>query len=170
MSNYRRIYVKGGTYFFTLVTRQRKSIFDNSKSVSLLHAAFEETKNKKPFSLNAIVILPDHLHCIWTLKADDDDFSVRWQMIKARFSRLYNKHIAQDENIWQPRFWEHLIRDENDLKNHIDYIHYNPVKHGLVNSPREWKYSTYHKYVLNGFYDESWGRSMPEGVATMEFE
>ena len=172
MPNYRRIYIKGGTYFFTLVTVNRKPLLKSPAHVNILKQAFVTTKDAHPFTMNAIVILPDHLHCIWTLPNDDDNFSKRWQQIKAEFTKQMrlNNFISTNESVWQPRFWEHLIKDENDLKNHIDYIHYNPVKHGLANSPKEWKHSTFRKYVRNGWYDENWGKSIPKNIETMEFE
>ena len=165
MSDYRRVYIKGGTYFFTLVTHQRKPILLNN-NVQILRDTFDYTKQHHPFQLIAISIMPDHLHCIWTLPGDNDNFSKRWQIIKKQFTL----RSATEKPIWQPRFWEHLIRDESDLKNHIDYIHYNPVKHGLANSPNNWKHSSFQKYIRHGWYDENWGETLPDNIKTMDFE
>lgn len=168
MSNYRRVYVMGGWYFFTLVTYQRYPLFRNPENISHLRNAFAHVIKKHPFSIKAIVILPDHLHCIWSLPDDDKDYSTRWRLIKHYFSR--QKISCPLDKIWQPRFWEHFIRDETDLKNHIDYIHYNPVKHGLASSPAEWRHSTFHKYVRHGWYDKDWGQQVPDKIKSMDFE
>jgi len=166
MVDYRRIYIKGGCYFFTVVTHHRKQILLENKNTSILRNAFAYTKQKHPFKINAIAVLPDHLHCIWTLPEKDADFSKRWQIIKKQFSL----NTQSEKPIWQPRFWEHAIQDEKDLHNHLDYIHYNPVKHGLVNSPKKWKHSSFEKFVLHGYYENSWGNNEPENIQGMEFE
>ncbi len=116
-----------------------------------------------------MVILPDHLHTIWTLPKNELDFSVRWKRIKGIFSRHYQGCSTEDisesirrkkeKGIWQRRFWEHTIRDQPDFNRHCDYIHYNPVKHGLVNTPLEWKHSSFRKFVEKGFYKQDWGQS-----------
>ncbi len=143
MVNYRRVYVPGGTYFFTIVTEHRQPIL--IQHIDNLREAFRKTKKKYPFSIEAIVVLPDHLHTIWKLPVDDSDYSLRWRLIKRSFSNEFkafdrnaSKIKKQEKNIWQRRFWEHLIRDDNDLRIHFDYIHYNPVKHGLVMKPADW--------------------------------
>ena len=120
-----------------------------------------------PFEIEAMVVLPDHLHCMWTLPEGDADFSERWRRIKGRFSRQcvaeYQQPVSVSRSrkgekaVWQRRFWEHQIRDEVDFSNHVDYIHYNSVKHGLVGTPRDWPYSSFHKYVCDGIYPEDWG-------------
>ena len=117
-----------------------------------------EVQSTYPFNIDAWVLLPEHLHCIWTLPEGDTDFSKRWGLIKADFSK---KLIRSATPIWQNRFWEHLIRDDRDLQRHLDYIHYNPVKHGLVDSPKDWPSSTFHRYVEKGLYPANWG----EGVS-----
>ncbi len=122
-----------------------------------------------PFVIDAFVLLPDHLHCMWTLPDDDQDFSKRWRLIKGSFSRRCDSRFKgvltasrkhkQEQAIWQRRFWEHVIRDERDFTRHVEYIHYNPVKHGLVKMPREYPYSSFHRYVANGLYELEWGAS-----------
>jgi putative transposase len=174
---YRRAKVKGGTYFFTLVTFNRVKTFTNPKNVDSLRSAFKDVMQKHPFKINAFVLLPDHLHCIWTLPQQDSDFSTRWRLIKSYFSRnfdLRNVGWVEERNptnetlsasrknkkekpIWQKRFWEHLIRNQQDLNRHIEYIHYNPVKHELVKTPVDWEYSSFHRYVEIGIYDIKWG-------------
>src|SRR5688572_27048825 len=144
MSNYRRAYIPGGTYFFTVVTYQRKPLLNNEKSIQRLRAAFKYTKQKYPFNLNGIVVLPDHLHCIWQLPEGDKDFSKRWCTFKYYFSRgvAGNINNRREKNIWQRRFWEHVIRDDRDLQRCFDYMYYNPVKHGYVQRPFDWGFSS----------------------------
>mgnify|MGYP001195774301 CR=1 FL=1 len=160
--HYRRALQKGGRYFFTLVTHDRKPIFNHPETVFLLRNTFKRVKRNYPFDIDAAVILPDHLHCIWTLPCHDDDFSTRWRLIKSGFAKAYGHPLP----LWQNRFWEHLIRDEQDYRQHLDYIHFNPVKHGYVQSPGQWPYSSFHRFAALGFYDEGWGRSveLPDSV------
>ena len=169
MPDYRRYYVKGGTYFFTVVSYRRHCLFYEESAINLLQHCFESVIAIYPFKVDAIVILPDHLHTMWTLPDNDSNFSVRWKTIKASFSRLYQDDNTEslpeslikkkEKGIWQRRFWEHLIRDQEDFNRHCDYIHYNPVKHGLVKSPAEWKHSSFSKFVEQGFYNHDWGKS-----------
>jgi putative transposase len=172
---YRRAKVKGGTYFFTLVTHRRIKIFAQSENVELLRQAFRKVKERHPFKIDAFVLLPDHLHCIWTLPQGDADFSTRWRLIKSDFSRQIGavgwveernptktttsaSRLRKNEKpIWQRRFWEHLIRNHEDLRRHVEYIHFNPVKHGLTKTPDDWEYSSFHRYVDKGIYDKNWG-------------
>lgn len=164
---YRRAKTPGATYFFTVVTYQRQTLFHTPQTVDLLRATFRAVKTKHPFTIDAMVVLPDHLHCIWTLPQADADFSTRWRLIKSEFSRYCpGKYKRQRSNsrqskgeqaIWQRRFWEHQIQDESDLIRHIDYIHYNPVSHGLVEAPKDWAYSSFHRFVQMGIYAEDWG-------------
>ena len=180
MSNYRRYYVKGGTYFFTVVSYMRNPIFGKESAIDLLRYCFEATMDTHPFKIDAIVILPDHLHTIWTLPDNDSDFSTRWKRIKATFSKEYQGNNARnlpeslvrkrEKGIWQRRFWEHLIRNQEDFNKHCDYIHYNPVKHGLAKSPSEWKHSSFRKFVEQGIYDSDWGQSVEKGLAAMNLE
>jgi len=157
MGHYRRLYQKGGLYFFTLVTHQRKPIFNTDIEINILRSAFRKTMEKRPFTIKAIVILPDHLHCIWQLPEEDKDFSSRWKIIKGMVTKKYHSIFKNQNIVWQPRYWEHLIRDEKDLYNHLDYIHYNPVKHGFVSKPLDWPYSSFHNFVQKGVYEKAWG-------------
>ncbi|MBT8373086.1 MAG: transposase [Deltaproteobacteria bacterium] len=170
---YRRAQVKGGTYFFTVVTHRREKIFNRSDNVELLRQAFKKVIKGHPFKIDAFVLLPDHLHCIWTLPRGDADFPTRWRLIKSHFSRNCNmvgwvearnptrpnasRLKKKEKPIWQRRFWEHLIRNNNDLKRHIEYIHYNPVKHRMVKAPKDWQYSSFHRFASNGLYHLEWG-------------
>jgi putative transposase len=165
--NYRRAIVPGGTFFFTVVTYYRQKLFDSNENIDLLREAFRFVMQNHPFKIVAIVVLPDHIHCIWTLPEDDGDYPTRWRLIKNHFSHhftlepeftLSNSQKSKGEKaIWQRRYWEHLIRDEDDLRKHVEYIHYNPVKHGLVKSPVDWLYSSFHQYVRQGLYSADWG-------------
>jgi putative transposase len=168
MSRYRRAVVMGGCYFFTVVTYQRRAILCDAFMRKALHAAIEEVRASRPFIIDAWVLLPDHLHCIWTLPEGDSDFSTRWMMIKRDVSVACrdqyhlvdlisdSKKKHRESSIWQRRFWEHQIRDEEDFAQHCDYIHFNPVKHGLVVRASEWPFSTFHRYVGSGVYLPDW--------------
>ena len=157
---YRRTFQPGGSFFFTVVTAHRRPIFASADAVALLREAFRVVRKARPFDIDAIVVLPDHLHCIWTLPDGDADFMTRWRLIKTWFS----KHSAF-KNIWQHRYWEHLLRDERDFEHHVDYIHFNPVRHGLVNRVVEWPYSSFHQYVARGMYPVDWGGAFSESAA-----
>ena len=163
MVNFRRNYIKGGSYFFTVTLRDRKSslLTDN---LALLRNSFREMMHKHPVTINAIVVLPEHIHAIFTLPRDDNNYPLRWQMVKSQFTRLLKRQghvLAKDERgehrLWQRRYWEHTLKDENDYARHVDYIHYNPVKHGLVNQVYEWPYSSFHWYVRQGLLGMDWG-------------
>lgn len=164
---YRRAKTPGGTYFFTVVTYQRRKILCEPDNIALLREVFRSVMTNHPFTIDAIVILPEHLHCIWTLPENDSDFSTRWRLIKSEFSRCchpkYKQQLSasrqrkQEQAIWQRRFWEHVIRDERDFTQHVEYIHYNPVKHGLVRSPKDWEFSSFHRDVRQGLVDVNWG-------------
>jgi len=163
MPNYRRAWVPGGTYFFTvnLLERRRRLLTDR---IDALGAAFRVAHAARPFSMPAWVVLPDHLHCIWVLPPGDADIATRWRHVKATFSRAVPpgeprsaRRVAKDERgIWQRRYWEHLIRDEADLQAHVDYIHFNPVKHGHVVRVVEWPHSSFHRYVARGWLVGDW--------------
>jgi putative transposase len=175
MPQYIRALVPGGTFFFTvaLLERCRKLLTEN---LDHLREAFRASCQRRPFTLEAIVVLPDHLHCIWTLPPGDADFSTRWHDIKASFAaqiprreRLSARRLQKGERgIWQRRFWEHVIRDERDYERHVDYIHYNPVKHGYVERVADWPYSSFHRYVERGIYDLEWAAD--EKVRNLEME
>lgn len=164
---YRRAKIAGGTYFFTLVTYQRQPFLTQSENIEQLRTAFRTIRAKHPFDIDAIVILPDHLHCLLTLPAEDFDYSTRWRLIKGHFSRHCqispsqfvspSRQKKQEKTIWQRRFWEHYIRNEEDFKRHFDYIHFNPVKHGLVDTVKDWEYSSFHRCVAEGIYSKDWG-------------
>ncbi|RDH85579.1 MAG: transposase [endosymbiont of Escarpia spicata] len=160
---YRRAFIPGGSFFFTLVTDKRRPIFHDEKNVGILRQAFRDVKAQRPFDIEAIVIMPDHLHCIWTLPSGDGDFSTRWRLIKTWFTKHCRDALyapperARRQAIWQHRFWEHVLRDQNDFNRHVEYIHYNPVKHGYVSAARKWPYSSFHRYVDAGIYPVDWG-------------
>ncbi|ACK69828.1 conserved hypothetical protein [Gloeothece citriformis PCC 7424] len=164
---YRRAKVAGGTYFFTVVTHKRREFLCELDNIEILKKAFRYVIQRHPFTIDAIIILPNHLHCIWTLPKDDYSFSKRWQLIKNFFSRncpsQYRGEVSlsqqkkKEQAIWQRRFWEHCILNQQDFINHVEYIHYNPVKHGLVQAPKNWQYSSFSRYVQQGIYDLEWG-------------
>jgi putative transposase len=172
MSNYRRLRVPGGLYFFTVVTASRRPLL--IEHIHALRQAFRAVRETYPYQMDAVVILPDHLHCIWELPDGDSDFPTRWRLIKSRFSNSspaaagVGKGRLGERAIWQRRYWEHLIRDERDYARHLDYIHYNPVKHGYVTKPAEWAYSSFRKFVEAGVYQENWGQN--SGVDDMNVE
>lgn len=168
MSEYRRANLKGGTYFFTVVTHNRQQLLLNDEVRVALREGIEKTRILFPFQINAWVLLPDHLHCIWSLPEGDADYTKRWGMIKRhtsqRCAHLVNieqrpsisKLKRKESNFWQRRYWEHQIRDDADLAKHIDYIHWNPMKHGLVDKVSDWPYSTFHRYVAEDIYPKNW--------------
>ena len=172
MSNYSRAVIPGGVFFFTVVTGNRRPIFVNEENVDKLRQAFRKVRIARPFEIDAIVILPDHLHCIWRLPARDSDFSSRWREIKKAASRAIDPHsdYRRERRVWQRRFWEHAIRDEEDWRRHMDYIHYNPVKHDLARRPADWPWSSFARCVACGWYDAAWGEVEPEGIAGLDFE
>ena len=170
MPNYRRARIAGGTYFFTVVTDGRREILTLARCREALRTAIAETRKLHPFVAEAWVLLPDHLHCIWTLPVGDEDYSKRWGLIKAGFSKRVRGSFCQqndssnvskkkhrEASFWQRRFWEHAVRDDEDFRRHVNYIHYNPVKHGLVKRARDWPYSTFRRFVEDGVYPEDWG-------------
>ena len=173
MSDYRRIFIPGGVYFFTVVTFRRRPIFADKENVELLRAAFKHIMTPRPFTIDAIVVLPDHLHCLWRLPEHDDDFSGRWREIKKYVSkRIGGDGIRpKEKDVWQRRFWEHAIRNEGDWQRHMDYIHYNPVRHGLALSPEQWPYSSFRRAVAAGWYDGNWGNNgQPDTIRDMDME
>jgi putative transposase len=168
MVRYRRNLVPGGTYFFTvtLVDRHSSALVDH---IGALRAAFRAARRERPFDIDAIVILPEHLHAVLTLPAGDADFSGRWRRIKGHFSSYMiaagasaRRHPKGEFGLWQRRFWEHTIRDEGDFARHMDYIHFNPVRHGLVSRVREWPYSSFHRYVREGLLPVDWAGDVRE--------
>jgi putative transposase len=171
MPNYRRAFVPGGSWFFTvnLLERRQTLLVDH---IGTLREAVAVTRQSHPFTIEAFVVLPDHLHTIWTLPTDDADFSIRWRLIKSRFARALPKNerlssvrVARNERgIWQRRFWEHLIRDEADYARHVEYCYINPLKHGLVPRVSEWPYSSFHRDVRAGTVPQDWAGDLePSG-------
>jgi putative transposase len=167
MSNYRRSRVAGASYFFTVTLENRATALLQERIDALRHA-FAQTRRELPFGIDAIVVLPDHLHCIWTLPEGDAEYPVRWQRIKGRFSRACPKGEAvslsrgskRERGIWHRRYWEHLLRDERDYAAHVDYIHYNPVKHGHVAQVRDWPHSSFHRYVREQQLPADWAGTL----------
>ena len=193
MPNYRRACAKGGTFFFTVVSYRRRPILCDDQIRLALRRAVRAVQSERPFCVDAWVLLPDHLHCIWTLPSGDSAFSTRWAMIKRYVTKVtatrvshnpldgscqgrlihgpksrkngarsapYDSPSRQRRNegrVWQRRFWEHTIRDQEDLKMCVDYLHWNPVKHGHVSSVSNWPFSTFHRYVRQGLYPQDWG-------------
>ena len=191
MPNYRRLFVPGGTFFFTVVTERRAGILCDPHARQCLREAFRITKTRWPFEIHAIVLLPDHLHTIWSLPDSDSDFSRRWAFLKKSFTQSWLKHAGDEQpisvsrrknrrrGVWQRRFWEHAIRHEKELERHCDYIHHNPVKHGLAPCPHAWPYSSFHRFVREGYYMPNWhclcdGQTTPspkfEDLATTAME
>jgi putative transposase len=173
MVRYRRNFVPGGTYFFTVTLADRTSSA-LVHHVDALRKAFRIARHERPFTIDAIVILPEHLHAIWTLPSGDSDFSGRWKRIKAYFThRLVaagvpvERHRNGEYALWQRRFWEHTIRNEIDFERHVDYVHFNPVKHRLVSRVRDWPYSSFHVYVRRGLLPADWAGDIEE--AMMDF-
>ena len=171
---YRRLRIEGASYFFTVVTYERQRLFSNSTTVDLLTDAIAAVRERHPFEIDAQVFLPDHLHAIWTLPDGDANYATRWRLIKECFTRAYCKRhgvpertgvarMRGEQPIWQRRFWEHAIRDERDFSDHVDYVHYNPVRHGLVGAPCDWPHSTFANWVERGVYEVTWGSGeMPQ--------
>jgi len=169
MSSYLRNYVPGGTYFFTVVTHQRRPILASDLARRCIRSALGKIRSKNPFEIVAIVLMPDHLHAVWTLPPEDSDYSLRWGQIKEEFTRAYlrgggtegersvSRSRHRERAVWQRRFWEHTCRDEDDLKRCVDYIHWNPAKHGLVKRIADYPWSTFHRYVKLGEYPPGWG-------------
>ena len=164
MPDYRRAWHPGGTYFFTVNLLQRQGNDLLTRHIEVLRAVTKSVQQRHPFRIHGWVVLPEHLHCVIELPPDDADFAVRWRLIKMGFSkalprteRLSAVRIRRGERgIWQRRYWEHLIRDERDYQAHMDYVHINPVKHGLVVCVAEWPYSTFHRMVAHGIYPANW--------------
>jgi putative transposase len=172
MPNYRRNFVAGGRYFFTVNLADRRLALLTG-NISLLRAAFRDVRTRHPFTVEAAVILPDHLHAIWTLPEDDADFATRWRLIKSGFShalprgeRISASRAAKSERgIWQRRYWEHTLRDEDDFVRHLDYIHFNPVKHGHAIRVQDWPFSSFHRWVRFGAYPVDWAGTVGDETA-----
>ncbi|SNS26661.1 REP-associated tyrosine transposase [Pseudomonas segetis] len=163
MPNYRRACVRGATYFFTVNLRDRKSDL-LIREIDLLRDTVRATRARHPFHIDAWVVLPEHMHCMWTLPPNDHEFALRWKVIKQTFSKRLPKTEPRtgcqlnrrERGIWQRRYWEHLIRDPRDYQLHFDYIHYNPLKHKHAQRLADWPYSSFHRAVAMGIYSEDW--------------
>ena len=177
MPNWRRAKVPGGVYFFTVVTDGRRPVFADAEARTRLGTVMRRCRDRWPFETLAVVLLPDHLHAIWSLPAGDDAYSRRWGWIKKEFTKAHlraggsertqsdGRRRDRRRGVWQPKFWEHTIRDEADFDAHLDYLHWNPVKHGHASAPREWEPSSFHRWVRAGVYPEDWGRTeQPPGI------
>jgi putative transposase len=160
--------IPGGTFFFTLVSYQRARFLCDERARAVLRACLEACRRRHPFVIDAMVLLPDHLHALWTLPEGDGDFSTRFAVLKKSFTEQWlrgggwegavsdSRRRNRRRGVWQRRFWEHLIRDQDDLNNHLNYIHYNPVKHGLASCPHAWAYSTFGQWVRKEVYAADW--------------
>lgn len=169
MPNYIRPGIPGGTYFITQVTYQRQPWLCHDLARHALRTAINRVREKRPFRINAFVLLPDHFHCLWTLPLNDNNLSTRLRLIKTYVTKHYGNDLALDldvsvsrtkrkeRNLWQRRFWEHLIRDDADFTQHCDYIHYNPVHHQFCQVPTDWHYSSVHRFIAQEIYPQDWG-------------
>ena len=168
MTEYRRSFRPGGCYFFTQVTYNRRTWLCDQAARDILRQAIDDVRQDLPFIILAWVLLPEHLHCIWQLPDGDADYSTRWRLIKTfvtkhrkvswgTWAKSDSKKRRKEQTLWQRRFWEHTLRNDEDYCRHCDYIHFNPVKHGLCLAPREWPYSSFHRFVKEGRYELGWG-------------
>jgi putative transposase len=168
MPQYRRAKIKGSIFFFTVVLAERRSdlLVDE---IDRLRRVYRLVQQRRPFETIAVCILPDHIHALWALPEGDADFSTRWSLIKSGFSRglepgsrSASKVVKREKGIWQRRYWEHVIRDDADFERHVDYIHFNPVKHGHVTRVADWPHSSFHRYVERGLVAADWGGDMKD--------
>ena len=169
MPQYRRTRISGGSFFFTVVTARRRRLLTELQVRLALRQAIQAVRQERPFRIDGWVLLPDHLHAIWTLPSGDDDFATRWRLIKGRVTHQlgagFHNPAAMTErrrtkahgSLWQHRYWEHWLRDEDDMRRHLDYLHFNPVKHGLVRRAVDWQWSSFHRHVAAGAYPAEWG-------------
>jgi putative transposase len=173
MRHYIRNYVPGGTFFFTVVTYQRRRMLTDALARSTLRSALRQVRARWPFDIIAIVLVPDHLHTVWSMPEGEADYSLRMQKVKETFTKQFlasggtaaipsaSEAFHGQRGIWQPRFWEHTVRDEGDLKRCVDYVHWNPVKHGLIRRVMDYPWSSFHRYVRLGEYAGDWGAEDP---------
>jgi putative transposase len=181
MPEYRRIKTAGGTYFFTLVTHLRRPILTNEIVRQALREGIQRARQTLPFQIEAWVILPDHLHAVWTLPPEDNNYAARWAIIKRQVSTLYGKQFSEigelseskqkrkESGVWQRRYWEHQIRDDLDFQRHMDYLHWNPVKHGYVRQVADWPFSSFHRLVVAGIYSLDWGNDPVNEAEAINF-
>lgn len=176
MRTYKRLRIAGAMYFFTVNLAERHGNDLLTRHIADLRVAFRQTRQVHPFQILAAVVLPDHLHCLWQMPEDDNDFPTRWRLIKSRFSRCIetgervssSRRRKGERGIWQRRYWEHTIRDELDYQRHMDYIHFNPVKHGYARVPQDWPYSSFQRWVKRGVYPSNW--AAPPDIAESPWE
>ncbi len=180
MSRYRREWLDGGVFFFTVVTHERRPILTTELGVRCLRYAWRETASTMPFDTGAVCVLPDHLHTVWSLPEGDRDYPARWRKLKGLFTREYRDHGGREGKrndsrrrsgeaaVWQRRYWEHRIRDVDDFRRHVDYIHFNPVKHGLVTSTADWEWSSFRDHVKKGWLEPDWGTIEPDDIGDLE--
>ena len=173
MSDYRRYYVPGGTYFFTCVTHERAPILTGELARRCLREAIHKVQNDHPFEIVAVVLLPDHWHTVWTLPRGDDRYPLRWMRIKEEFTEAWlaeggaerpqseSRAKHRQRGVWQRRYWEHTVHDEDDLKRCVNYVHWNPRKHNVAARVRYWEWSSFHRFVREGEYDLDWGSTDP---------
>lgn len=171
MPEYRRAKTQGGTYFFTVTTYLRRPILTLEVFRQALREGIERAWQTLPFKIEAWVLLPDHLHAIWTLPPEDNNYAARWAIMKRQVSRRCerqfsnpeglsdSRHNRKESGIWQRRFWEHQIRDDLDFRRHMDYLHWNPVKHGYVREVADWPFSSFHRLMVAGIYPPNWGEN-----------
>ena len=176
MSDYRRRFVSGGSYFFTVVTANRRQILTTDDGRLFLRNAINTVRQSFPFEIIATCLLPDHWHMVMQLPRDDCRYSIRIQRIKTEFTRQWldaghretlvsdARQSKGERGIWQPRFWEHTIAGEEDLERCCNYVHWNPVKHGLVPRVQDWQWSSFHRFVRQGQYEIQWGKTDPENT------
>ena len=180
MPDYRRAFVPGGSFFFTVVVNQRQPLFRQPAAIALLGSLLRRCLLRWPFTANAIVLLPEHLHTIWSLPPGDTAYPKRWGWTKKEFSHHWlliggheyeisaGRERERRRGIWQPRYWEHTLKDEDDFERHFDYVHYNPVKHGHVRRVHEWPHSSFHRYVQQGVYEWNWA-CFTDGQPPLDF-
>ena len=172
MANYRRAWCLGGTYFFTINLLQRRNNDLLTRYIQSLRTVVQNVRSRHPFVIHGWVVLPDHIHCVIELPQGDSDFALRLRLIKSNFSKCTPKterisasrEARGERGIWQRRYWEHLIRDEADFATHMNYVHINPVKHGLVKTVKDWPYSTFHHLVKQGVYPENWAGGLQPDI------
>ena len=170
--DYRRAWHKGGTYFFTVNLLQRTHNDLLIQHIDILRSVVKKVKSTHPFIIHAWVVLPEHMHCVIELPSDDADFATRWRLIKSGFSKAMPKNERRsnvrikrgERGIWQRRYWEHLIKNDADYQAHMDYVHINPLKHGLVSQVKDWPYSTFHRWVTHGLYPADWAGRDERGL------
>ena len=180
MPRYRRVRLEGGVFFFTVVTHERRPILTTDLGIECLRKAWHDTDSTMPFEVEAVCVLPDHLHTVWTLPDGDDEYPARWRKLKGIFSREYRARGGADDKVgasrrrrrevavWQRRYWEHRIRDVDDFRRHVDYTHFNPVKHGCVTSVSDWPFSSFHDHVRKGWIEPDWGTIEPDDIVDLD--